>query len=65
MANTPLENDILTNAQQPKKVVGDEGSYTAHDLKDQIAADTYLSSKAASRKKFPLKMVKMVPPGTT
>lgn len=61
-----LSSDIKTNAQGPKRVTGDEGSYTAHSLKDQIEADQYLCSKeATANKKFPLRMHKLVPPGTT
>ncbi len=64
MAKTPLEDDIKTNAQGPKRVVGDEGSITQHPLPDQIEADEYLEGKEASRKKFPIRMVKLLPPGT-
>ena len=63
---TPLEGDIESNAKGPKRVTGDEGSYTAHSLKDQIEADKYLTGKDATQnQKFPLRMVKFVPPGAT
>ncbi len=64
MAKTPLEDDIKSNAKGPKRVTGDEGSYTAHSLTDQIAADQHLSGKEASRKKWPIRTVQVLPPGS-
>ena len=41
------------------------GSMEQHSLKDQIAADRYLSSKRAAQKKgFGLRFARFIPPGT-
>ena len=42
-----VEDAIEENAQQPRRVRGDEGEVEQHPLADQIAADRFLSSKAA------------------
>ena len=58
--------DIKTNADKPAKVTGDSGSVAQHKLSDQIEADKYLASKAASVKRGTLgiKLVKMRASGT-
>lgn len=58
-----LEQNIRENAQGPKRAQGDSGSVEQHDLKDQIEADRYLSSKGAVKKKLGVRMTKVVPPG--
>jgi len=59
-----LEDKIRENAQAPAKASGDQGSVEQHPLPDQIAADRYLASKQASRRKgFGFKRLKLVPPG--
>lgn len=56
---------ILENAQGPAKASGDSGSMEQHPLPDQIAADRYLESKKAARKKgIGIGLKKLVPPGT-
>ena len=60
-----LENTIRDNASGPAKASADGTSMEQHSLPDQIAADKYLSQKAAG--KNPAKAftrVKIVPPGT-
>lgn len=60
-----LEQSIQENAQAPAKASDDAGSMEQHPLPDQIAADRYLESKRASRKKgLPIKFAKLTPPGT-
>jgi len=60
-----LEQAIRDNAQGPAQASGDAGSVQQHPLSEQIAADRYLLSKKASRKKGAgLKISKIVPPGT-
>ena len=58
-----LEQTIRDNAQGPKRAQGDAGSVEQHDLKDQIEADRYLSSKEAAKKGLGVRMTKVVPPG--
>ena len=53
-------------AQQPKRVRTDAGEVEAHDLREQIAADKYLASKAAmSSAGRGLRFNKLIPPGAT
>ncbi len=60
-----LENTIQENASAPRKASGDAGSVEQHSLADQIAADKYLESKAASRSKgLGIKLAKISPGGT-
>jgi hypothetical protein len=60
-----LDEAIRENAQGPAKAAGDAGSMEQHSLPDQIAADRYLESKKASRKKgLGIGLKKLVPPGT-
>ncbi|GJQ27813.1 MAG: hypothetical protein HBSAPP02_28450 [Phycisphaerae bacterium] len=58
-----LEENIRENAAGPKRAQGDSGSVEQHDLKDQIEADRYLSSKEAAKKGLGVRMTKVVPPG--
>lgn len=58
-----LEQNIRENAAGPKRAQGDSGSVEQHDLKDQIEADRYLSSKKAAKKGLGVRMTKVVPPG--
>ena len=61
-----LDDQIRDNAQAPKRAKGDSGEMEQHSLKDQIAADRYLESKKAAKKKAAgLKMSKLVPPGAS
>jgi len=60
-----LDETILENAQGPAKASGDSGSMEQHSLPDQIAADRYLESKKATRRKgLGIALKKLVPPGT-
>lgn len=60
-----LDQTIKDNAAGPRRAKGDSGEVEQHDLKDQIEADRYLKSKAATKKKgLGIKMAKAVPPGT-
>ena len=58
-----LEQTIRDNAQGPKRAQGDAGSVEQHDLKDQIEADRYLSSKEAAKKGLGVRRTKVAPPG--
>jgi hypothetical protein len=59
-----LSDTIRDNAQGPAEVSGDSGSMKQHSLRDQIEADRYLNSKAASRRRNRgLNVAKMSPPG--
>ena len=58
-----LSDAISTNAQQPKKMTGDEGSVEQHSLSEQIEADRYLKSNAAARRGLGMRHVKLIPPG--
>ncbi len=58
-----LDNTIDQNAKAPAKASGDSGSMEQHPLPDQIAADRYLASKKASRRKgLGVKLIKLAPP---
>ena len=60
-----LEQTIRENAQAPAKASGDSSSVEQHSLPDQIAADRYLESKKAAKKKgLGIGLKKLVPPGT-
>jgi hypothetical protein len=59
----PLDNAIKQNAEGPKRAQADSVSVEQHDLKDQIEADRYLSSKEAAKKGLGVRMTKVVPPG--
>lgn len=58
-----LEQNIRDNAAGPKRAQSDSVSVEQHDLKDQIEADRYLSSKEAAKKGLGVRMTKVVPPG--
>ena len=60
-----LEQNIRDNAAGPKRAKGDSAEMEQHPLADQIAADRYLASKTASKRKgLGIGMKKLVPPGT-
>ncbi len=60
-----LDSSIVDNAKGPAKASGDSGSMEQHSLPDQIAADRYLESKKAARRKgLGIGLKKLVPPGT-
>ena len=60
-----LDDVIKENAEGPSKASGDSGSMEQHSLPDQIAADRYLESKKAARRKgLGIQLKKLVPPGT-
>lgn len=44
------EDDIATNAQQPKSASADGQSAEQHSIGDQIAADRYKETKQATKK---------------
>jgi hypothetical protein len=59
-----IENALIENAQNPKKVSGDAGSLEQHALKDQIEAEKFLQSKkAAAGKNLGIRFVKIAPGG--
>ena len=59
-----LSDIIQENAEGPAKASGDSGSMEQHSLPDQIAADRYLESKKAARRKgLGIQLKKLVPPG--
>jgi hypothetical protein len=60
-----IENNIKENATAPRRASGDSGSVEQHSLADQIAADKFLESKKASRKKgLGIKVAKISPGGS-
>ena len=60
-----LEDTIRENAEGPAEAHDDAGGMRQHSLRDQIAADRYLNSKKAARKKgLGVVTKKLVPPGT-
>jgi hypothetical protein len=61
-----LDQTIRENAAGPAEASGDAGSMRQHNLRDQIEADRYLSSRAASRRKNRgLNLSKLSPPGAS
>ena len=61
-----LDSTIQQNAQGPESAEADGVKVKQHSLPDQIAADKYLASKAAMRKRnFGLRRVRIIPPGAT
>lgn len=56
---------LTENATGPFEVEGDQGRTRQHSLKDQIAADRYIKSKAATAAGTGLgfRILKLVPPG--
>lgn len=60
-----LEQAIAENAAGPAKASVDGQAVERHRLTDQIAADRYLESKRASRRRgLGIRFVKLSPPGT-
>ena len=60
-----LQDTIRENAAGPKRAKGDSAEMEQHPLPDQIAADRYLASKNATKKKgLGATFKKLVPPGT-
>ena len=61
-----LSTQIEADAATPLKVTTDGVTVEARGISEQIEADAYLASKAATRgKKRGLVMTKLVPPGTS
>jgi hypothetical protein len=61
----PLDEAIKQNAQGPKRAKGDSSEMEQHSLQDQIAADRYLASKGATKRKgLGAIFKKLIPPGT-
>jgi len=60
-----LDDALRENALGPKRAQGDSGSVEQHPLTEQIEADRYLASKAAAKKKFGVKLTKVVSPGAS
>jgi hypothetical protein len=59
-----LEDTLRENATGPKRAKGDAVEMEQHSLPDQIAADRYLASKNAAKKKgLGVKLTKLVPSG--
>jgi len=59
-----LDQSIADNAAGPSKASGDSCSVEQHSLTDQIEADRYLASKAATKKRDRgLRMNRLSPPG--
>lgn len=60
-----IEDNLRQNAAGPKRAKGDSAEMEQHPLPDQIAADRYLASKNATKKKgLGVSFKKLVPPGT-
>ena len=59
-----LNQSIADNAAGPAKASGDSGSIEQHSIADQIEADRYLASKAATKRSDRgLRMNRLSPPG--
>jgi hypothetical protein len=61
-----LRDKIETAAGSPQRVRTDAGEVEAHDLEQMIAADKYLSAKAATSSgstRRGLRFNKLIPPG--
>ena len=58
-----LDSTIKQNAEGPAEVSVDGQRVRQHGVKDQIEADRYLASKAASRRKLGIRLTKVIPPG--
>lgn len=55
---------LRDNAQGPAEAAGDGQSMRQHNLRDQVAADRYLSSRDATRRRNRgLNLAKFSPPG--
>ena len=60
-----IDDTLRDNAASPKRAKGDSSEMEQHSLPDQIAADRYLASKNATKKKgLGATFKKLVPPGT-
>jgi hypothetical protein len=60
-----LDQSIRENAAGPKRAKGDSSEMEQHSLQDQIAADRYLASKGATKRKgLGAIFKKLIPPGT-
>jgi hypothetical protein len=58
-----LDERIRENASGPQRAKGDSTEMEQHSLPDQIAADRYLASKAAAKKKgLGIRTVKLAAP---
>ena len=60
-----LTDTIRNGAASPRRARGDSGEVEQHNLKDQIEADRYLSSKQAVSSGLGIKRSKLVPPGAS
>ena len=58
-----LTEAIKESAKAPRRAKGDSSEVEQHSLRDQIAADKYLASKNATKKKLGVVFKKLVPPG--
>jgi len=60
-----LKKAIEENAKGPRQATADGVTIQQHSLKDQIAADEYLSRKEAAKNPArALMRVRIIPPGT-
>ena len=60
-----LTNAIKQNATAPAEASVDGQSVKQHSLRDQIAADRYVSSRSAAKKRLGIRMTRVVPPGAS
>ena len=63
---TDLTETIRENAQGPSSATNDQGTFSQHNLRDQIEADRHLkgTEAAKSRPARGLRFNKLIPPGT-
>jgi hypothetical protein len=60
-----LDQNIRDNASGPKRAKGDNTEMEQHSLPDQIAADKYLASKNATKRKgLGIALKKLSAPGS-
>lgn len=58
-----IESNISENATKPAEVQGDQGRVKQHPLRDQIAADQYLTNKEALKNGHGIRITKIKYPG--
>jgi hypothetical protein len=64
LSDKTITDAIRANASGPANATGDQGSFEQHAIQDQIAADRYRASKAASAKPHRgMRFTRIIPPG--
>lgn len=62
--STPLtDTEIRDHVLAPKRVTSDGQTVENHSVRDVLDADTHLAKKNALKSVFPIRLIKLVPPG--